>query len=214
MPSPAAGAPPTVPTTPRGPNPTSLPPEALPEQLRVGPWRIYALIGGVALVASFAVVAALFFATREPSSAERTESATRFLAAHATPSAAPTTLRIATATATVTATAAPTATTPPAPTANATPTPTPTPTPTATPTPTPTATSPAPTAPPLSADEGTITTPPTAAGHRVFVDGRYAGDSPGPIKVRCGERLVKIGSGGTPHTVNVPCGSDLLVQPR
>jgi hypothetical protein len=46
------------------------------------------------------------------------------------------------------------------------------------------------------------------------VDGRYAGDSPGPIKVHCGSHLVKVGSGGTPRTVDVPCGGEVLVSTR
>jgi hypothetical protein len=48
----------------------------------------------------------------------------------------------------------------------------------------------------------------------VFVDGRYVGDSPGPIKVHCGSHVVKVGSGGNPHTVEVPCGGDVIVPTR
>jgi hypothetical protein len=180
----------------------------LPAQLRVGPWRTYALIAAVALLASAGVVAALYFAARAPTNAERAETAKGLLAPLATsaaPSATPAEAPIAPPI------AAPT----PAPTPTATATPTPTATATATPTAaaaaTPTATA-TPPAPALASGEGTISTPPDAAGHRVFVDGRYAGDSPGPIKVRCGSRVVKVGSGGTPRTVDVPCGSGVLVS--
>jgi hypothetical protein len=65
---------------------------------------------------------------------------------------------------------------------------------------------------PAAADEGTVSTPPNAGGHRVFVDGHYAGDSPGPLKVHCGPHVVKVGSGGRPHSVDVPCGGDVVVH--
>jgi hypothetical protein len=142
----------------------------------------YTLIAGILFVASAAVVAALLFAHRSP---------------EASSSPAPSSLAP-----TASATATPT------PTATATPTPTPTATATATAS-LPTATPP-PTRP-TAAYEGTIVTPAKSGGHRVFVDGRYAGDSPGPIKVRCGTHTVKIGSGGVAHPVDVPCGSEIMV---
>jgi hypothetical protein len=196
---------------PRALDSANLPPEALPAQLSVGPWRTYALIAGVALLASAGVVVALYFAARAPTNAERAETAKGLLAPLATASAA---RSQASAAATIPVPiAAPTP--PPTPTPTVTPIATPAATPIATPTPTPTATPTATlTAPALAASEGTISTPPDAAGHRVFVDGRYAGDSPGPIKVRCGSRVVKIGSGGTPRTVDVPCGGGVLVSTR
>jgi hypothetical protein len=194
-PPPAAGSPPAA---PGGLESTNRAPEALPAQLRVAAWGTNALIAGVALLASCAVVAALFLAARAPTNAERAETATRLLNAlpksSATPSVAPR----------ETPSAAPSV---PVPTAVPI-----VPIPPEAPTPTPTASTPP--APAAGEGEGTISTPPDAAGHRVFVDGRYAGVSPGPIKVRCGQHVVKVGSGGTPRAVDVPCGGDALVPTR
>jgi serine/threonine protein kinase len=134
----------------------------------------YALIAGILLVGSAALVAALFFAHRTPDAAS---------------------MPAATATATATATA------PPTPAATAT----------ATAAPAAAATATVAAARPSASYEGTIVTPAKSRGHRIFVDGRYAGDSPGPISVRCGTHSVKIGSGGTPHPVDVPCGSEIMV---
>ena len=64
------------------------------------------------------------------------------------------------------------------------------------------------------ATDGTIVTPAKLGGHRVFVDGRYAGDSPGQIQVHCGPHTVKIGSGGTARAVDVPCGGEISVTSR
>jgi serine/threonine protein kinase len=75
-------------------------------------------------------------------------------------------------------------------------------------------TAPAPSAPSIAATDGQIVTPPQAAGHRVFVDGKYAGDSPGPVVVRCGQHTVKIGSNGVPHTLDIPCGGEVSVSPH
>jgi hypothetical protein len=196
-PPPAAGAPPVALPVPRGRESTNLAPEALPAQLRVGPWRTYALIAGVALLASFGVAAALYFAARSPTSRERTETATRLLTAGTTPNTP----------ASAALSAAPNPPAPIVPIPSVVPI---VPMPSAVPS----AAASASAAPSPAADEGSIRTPPEAAGHRVFVDGRYAGDSPGPITVRCGQHLVKVGSGGSAHAVDVPCGGDVLVLAR
>jgi hypothetical protein len=73
---------------------------------------------------------------------------------------------------------------------------------------------PPPTPPPSAAppsDEGTLTFAAGSAGHRVFVDGKFAGDAPNDIKVHCGSHVVKVGSGGNPHTLDVPCGGQIEV---
>ena len=190
IPTPPPPPPPAMPALPIAPAPAApMPPRGftplpqidrgtlkeIPLDGAIGSRGTYALIAGILLVASAAIVGALFFAHRSP--------------------AAPTPI----ASLPITATPTPTAT----PTATATATPTATPTPTATSTPPPTR--------PTAAYDGTIVTPAKSGGHRVFVDGRYAGDSPGPIKVRCGTHSVKIGSGGTTHPVDVPCGGEIMV---
>jgi serine/threonine-protein kinase len=107
-----------------------------------------------------------------------------------------------TATATATATATTTAT------ATATPTATTTATATATTTSTaaPTASSDVPVA---GASEGILVFPASAAGHRVYVDGKVKGDGATPVVVACGKHTVKIGSAGEPADVDVPCGKTL-----
>jgi eukaryotic-like serine/threonine-protein kinase len=60
---------------------------------------------------------------------------------------------------------------------------------------------------------GDIFTDPGAAGHRVFVDGKVVGETPGPIQVRCGKRNVQVGSAGASRDVNVPCGGSVQVTP-
>jgi hypothetical protein len=54
---------------------------------------------------------------------------------------------------------------------------------------------------------GEISAAGSPSGHRIFVDGRVAGETPGTIRVPCGPRAVKIGSGGKVQTVDVPCGA-------
>jgi hypothetical protein len=60
---------------------------------------------------------------------------------------------------------------------------------------------------------GDIFTDPTGTGHRIFVDGKVVGESPGPIQIRCGKRNVQVGSAGVAKDVNVPCGGSVLVTP-
>ena len=50
-----------------------------------------------------------------------------------------------------------------------------------------------------------------ATGHRVFVDGRTVGEGANAYRVKCGPHTVKIGSGGKPHAVDVPCGGSINV---
>ncbi len=160
----------------------------------------YALIAGVALFLSGSIVAALMFGRRATT-----------VAATGAASASSASAGVAATTARATTTATPTATATATPTATATATARPTPTVTAPPPATPT---PSAAAPPSTATDGTIVTPRQAGGHRIFVDGHYAGDSPGPVKVHCGSHVVKVGSGGTPRTVDVPCGGEVLVSTK
>jgi serine/threonine protein kinase len=56
----------------------------------------------------------------------------------------------------------------------------------------------------IPADSGDIVV--ASSGHRVYVDGRVVGQSPGTFRVKCGPRSVHIGSAQAPKTLNVPCG--------
>jgi hypothetical protein len=47
---------------------------------------------------------------------------------------------------------------------------------------------------------------PGKGGHRVWIDERLVGESPGAFSVRCGSHAVRIGSAGVVQHVNVPCG--------
>ncbi|MBX3192645.1 MAG: protein kinase [Labilithrix sp.] len=58
---------------------------------------------------------------------------------------------------------------------------------------------------------GRLLTPPSASGHRIFVDGRVVGSGGAPLTVRCGKRDVRVGSAGRLRKVDVPCGGDLEV---
>ncbi|HSO32250.1 MAG TPA: hypothetical protein VLT33_07040, partial [Labilithrix sp.] len=54
--------------------------------------------------------------------------------------------------------------------------------------------------------KGAIGVPGHAGEHRVFVDGRVAGTSPGTLVVDCGPHVIKIGHDGREQSVDVPCG--------
>ena len=50
-------------------------------------------------------------------------------------------------------------------------------------------------------------------GRRVFVDGRAVGETPAIVTAPCGTHEVKVGSKGTPQTVDIPCGGRVTVRP-
>ncbi|HTQ46607.1 MAG TPA: serine/threonine-protein kinase [Polyangiaceae bacterium] len=91
-------------------------------------------------------------------------------------------------------------------------TPTPTPTPTATATPSAGTAEEAGVAADIPADMGEIQPPDSAAGHRIFVDGRVVGEGAAPIRVPCGQHSVRIGSAGRQQNVDVPCGQSVAVD--
>ena len=47
---------------------------------------------------------------------------------------------------------------------------------------------------------------PDEGAHRVWLDGKLVGDSPLRVPTTCGRHEVRVGSAGTAHTVDVPCG--------
>src|SRR5262249_16420520 len=59
---------------------------------------------------------------------------------------------------------------------------------------------------------GLPVTPDAPPGHRVFVDGRAAGQTPQSILVKCGAARVRIGSAGRARVVDVPCGQEIDVS--
>ncbi len=62
-----------------------------------------------------------------------------------------------------------------------------------------------------SASTGRLVTAPAELGHRVFVDGRFAGGGGTPLTVRCGRHDVRVGSAGRLRTVEIPCGGEVEV---
>jgi len=71
--------------------------------------------------------------------------------------------------------------------------------------------SPPPPASSIPAGSGELDLPASAAGHRVYVDGKVAGEGAAPITVRCGPHTVRIGSAGTERKIDVPCGAALTL---
>jgi tetratricopeptide (TPR) repeat protein len=64
---------------------------------------------------------------------------------------------------------------------------------------------------------GTVILPARASGHRIFVDGRRAktedeAEGIAPLRLRCGQHEIQIGSAGTPETIDLPCGGEVQIQ--
>src|SRR5262249_42854465 len=53
---------------------------------------------------------------------------------------------------------------------------------------------------------GMVKLPRSAAGHRIFIDEKLAGNGPSPLRTTCGAHTVRIGSRGVPRPITVPCG--------
>jgi hypothetical protein len=51
----------------------------------------------------------------------------------------------------------------------------------------------------------------TAAGHRLFIDGRLAGEGPRTFSLPCGMHELRVGSAGATRAVNVPCGGEIVL---
>ena len=56
---------------------------------------------------------------------------------------------------------------------------------------------------------GAVSIPASRAGHRVWIDGRLVGQSPGTFHVACGVHEVRVGSHGPLRRVDVRCGEDV-----
>jgi hypothetical protein len=59
---------------------------------------------------------------------------------------------------------------------------------------------------------GLLRTANAPPGHRIFVDGRVAGQTPQAVLVKCGIANVRIGTGGHRQTIDVPCGQELSLE--
>jgi serine/threonine-protein kinase len=59
--------------------------------------------------------------------------------------------------------------------------------------------------------KGTLMTPKRAISHRIYVDGRVIGEGYGSFDVRCGVRVVRVGSAGHDQRIVVPCGGAVAV---
>ncbi len=53
-----------------------------------------------------------------------------------------------------------------------------------------------------------------APGHRIFVDGRAVAETPAAVEVGCGKHEIKLGSAGTPRTIDLPCGEEVSIGDR
>jgi hypothetical protein len=63
-----------------------------------------------------------------------------------------------------------------------------------------------------SGDTGDVKTDNASPNHRIYVDGRVAGQTPDTVHVRCGAHTVRLGSGGKDQPVDVPCGGEVSVK--
>jgi serine/threonine protein kinase len=61
------------------------------------------------------------------------------------------------------------------------------------------------------ATSGTITVPPSRAGHRVWIDEHLVGEAPGRYAVSCGAHLIRVGSQGDLQHVSVACNGEVLI---
>ncbi|HTR53101.1 MAG TPA: hypothetical protein VMJ10_20540 [Kofleriaceae bacterium] len=59
--------------------------------------------------------------------------------------------------------------------------------------------------------DGVIVLPPEAADHRVFVDGHVVSVKSSRAVVPCGSHEIRIGSHGTPRTLDIACGGETTV---
>lgn len=64
---------------------------------------------------------------------------------------------------------------------------------------------------PVPPDMTLLTLPAYAAGHRVFLDKVLVHKASSPIRLKCGEHTIKIGSSGKPRLVDLPCGREFTL---
>jgi hypothetical protein len=59
---------------------------------------------------------------------------------------------------------------------------------------------------------GMLDTSGAPGDRRIWVNDKLVGQTGGNVKAPCGLHAVKIGSGGTPHDVMIPCGGTVAVK--
>ena len=64
------------------------------------------------------------------------------------------------------------------------------------------------------ATTGDLDTSAARPQHRIWVDGRVVGQTPGVFAVPCGRHAVRLGSGGSLQAVEIPCGGQVKVSDR
>jgi Domain of unknown function (DUF4388) len=64
----------------------------------------------------------------------------------------------------------------------------------------------------VRSDAGNVQLPASAAGHRVFVDGRVQKDGSMLLVLPCGPHLIQIGSHGTQKSIDVLCGREIRLE--
>jgi hypothetical protein len=65
-----------------------------------------------------------------------------------------------------------------------------------------------------AATTGELRTAASSPPHRVFVDGRVAGETGSTLTLACGAHVVRIGGGGKAQDIAVPCGGSADVGGR
>lgn len=65
----------------------------------------------------------------------------------------------------------------------------------------------------VSADAGVLVFPKSAAGRRVFIDGKTINVEGERVTVPCGRHTVKVGSKGRDQSLDIPCGRETNVVP-
>jgi hypothetical protein len=68
--------------------------------------------------------------------------------------------------------------------------------------------------PESASDVGTVVLPAWTRGHRIYVDGRVVGEGPDPLRLKCGSRVMRLGSAGQDQQVIVPCGGEVRLAPE
>lgn len=66
----------------------------------------------------------------------------------------------------------------------------------------------------VASDMGIITTKGTVPHRRIFVDDKTVGQTPQSVTVKCGKRVVRLGSAGKRQTIDVPCGGEIAVSDK
>lgn len=54
--------------------------------------------------------------------------------------------------------------------------------------------------------------PPSARGHRIWVDGTMVTAGEKPTMLKCGHRKIQIGSAGKMRKVDLPCGKQIVLD--